>query len=190
MLKPQDIVILLKLLSMITLSKNNTESLLTQNKLALHLCMSVSEVNVGLNRLIRSKLLGEQDPSERNPRKPKTFLPVQVACEECLIFGVKYFFPPIISEYTVGIPTRYAAPILRNKLIQDQDPIPIWPCVEGTDKGVALLPLYPSVPRSLIQYPDQLFYDLLALIDAIRAGDARERKLAANILQEIIYATK
>jgi hypothetical protein len=59
MLKPQDIVILLKILAMMTLPKNKREGLLSQNKLAVYLCMSASEVNAGIGRLVQSGLLGE-----------------------------------------------------------------------------------------------------------------------------------
>lgn len=87
MLKPQDIVILLKILSKLTLSGTEPNEQLSQNKLATYLCMSVSEVNAGIKRLVLSGLLGPV------LRENKTvFLPSKFACEECLISGVKYFF--------------------------------------------------------------------------------------------------
>src|SRR3989338_8300936 len=54
MLKPQDIVILLKVLSMMALSKDHPDELLSQNKLATFVCMSASEVNAGMKRLVLS----------------------------------------------------------------------------------------------------------------------------------------
>jgi hypothetical protein len=51
MLKPQDIVILLKILSIMTLSKGHSLEELTQNELARLLCMCPSEVNAGIKRL-------------------------------------------------------------------------------------------------------------------------------------------
>jgi hypothetical protein len=45
-----------------------------------------------------------------------------------------------------------------------------------------LLPLYESVPEAALEDPQ--FYELLALFDALRAGQARERKLAAELLGE------
>ncbi len=64
------------------------------------------------------------------------------------------------------------------------DPIPVWPDAEGDRRGVALEPLYRSVPRSLRQFPDPIFYELLVLVDAIRSGRARERNLAIKFLKE------
>lgn len=193
MLKAQDIVILLKILAMMALPKNEEPNEpLSQNKLALHLCMSVSEINAGIGRLIQSSLLGEiyrEDVAARSAKK-RVFLPIKAACVECLISGVKYFFPVQLGAYTRGIATSYAAPIFENQIVIGEDPIPVWPYAEGDQRGLALEPLYSSVPKSVAKYPDKLFYELLALIDAIRAGRARERTIAINLLKEKINDEK
>lgn len=179
MLKPQDIVILLKILSMLTLPKNERVGLLSQNKLANYLCMSVSEVNAGIKRLVLSSLLS---PVLKDGKV--LFLPNKAACEECLTSGVKYFFPVQLGAYTRGIATSYAAPILEKHFVLGDDPIPVWPFGEGDKRGLALEPLYSSVPESLAQFPDPLFYELLVLVDAIRSGRARERNMAIKLLKE------
>ena len=185
MLKPQDIVILLKILSMMVLNKNVQDESLSQNKLATLLCMSASEVNAGIKRLVLSGLLA---PVLTDDSKNKiTFLPSKSACEECLISGVTYFFPVELGAYTRGIATSYAAPILEKHFILGDDPIPVWPYGEGDKRGLALEPLYSSVPKSLTQFPDPTFYELLVLVDAIRSGRARERNIATTLLKEIIH---
>lgn len=192
MLKGQDIVILLKILSAMTLSEDNHISLrhqfLTQSKLATHLCMSPSEVNAGMKRLLLSGLIGPV-PRENAPTG-KIFLPIKAACEECLIFGVKYFLPVELGVQTRGIVTSYAAPIFEKLILKGDDLPPVWPHVEGEHRGQALEPLYRSVPSSLIHYPDKTFYDLLVLIDAIRSGRARERQIAVNLLKKKLNETK
>ena len=45
-------------------------------------------------------------------------------------------------------------------------------------RGYSLTPLYPSVPAAAVR--DAKLYELLALVDAIRDGRARERSLAAK----------
>jgi hypothetical protein len=45
-----------------------------------------------------------------------------------------------------------------------------------------LLPLYENLP--LAAQDDPAFYELLALFDALRAGQARERELAKKLLEE------
>jgi hypothetical protein len=112
------------------------------------------------------------------------------ACEECLIFGVKYFFPVQLGEYTRGIATSYAAPILEKHFILGDDPIPVWPYGEGDRRGLALEPLYSSVPKSITQYPDEPFYEMLVLVDAIRSGRVRERDIAIKLLRERIHGKK
>lgn len=184
MLKPQDIVILLKILSTMTLSKSSPE-ILTQNALAALLCMSASEVNAGIKRLVLSGLLSPVVTDD--PKNKIVFKPNKKACEECLISGVKYFFPVQLGAYSRGIATSYAAPILAEHFILGDDPIPVWPYGEGDKRGLALEPLYRSVPKSLAQFSDQLFYELLVLVDAIRSGRARERNMAIKLLKEKLY---
>jgi hypothetical protein len=181
MLKSQDIVIVLKIFS--TLAKAGFEELLSQNQLATHLCISASEVNAGIKRLVLAGLLGPTSKIVGGKSKV-VYLPIRAACEECLIFGVKYFFPAEFGAYTRGIATSYAAPIFNKLILIGDDPIPVWPSIEGMARGVALEPLYSSVTKSLSAYPDQLFYELLVLVDTIRSGRARERALAVIFLKE------
>ena len=57
---------------------------------------------------------------------------------------------------------------------------PVWPWPNGDTRGVGLEPLYKSVPRAALR--DPALYQLLALVDAIRDGRARERNLAERDL--------
>ncbi|ANN97034.1 TPA: hypothetical protein QHF22_003188 [Legionella pneumophila] len=181
MLKPQDIVILLKMLA------NKNPQQFIQKDLATYLCMSASEVHEGMKRLTLSHLLVPvSQESDTNSKRKKILTPIKAACEECLIYGVKYFCPVRLGEYTRGIPTSYAAPLFAKYIVLGSDPIPIWPYAEGDHRGLALEPLYRSVPQSITKHPDQIFYELLVFIDAIRTGRARERALAIKLLRERI----
>lgn len=185
MLKSQDIVILLKMLSTITLPKNPSFEYISQNQFATLLCMSASEVNAGMKRLVLSGLLSPVLADDSNNKI--VFKPNKMACEECLISAVKYFFPVELGAYTRGIATSYAAPILAKHFILGDDPIPVWPYGEGDRRGLALEPLYSSVPKSLSKFPDPLFYELLALVDGIRSGRAREKNMAIKLLKEKLH---
>ncbi len=171
MLKPQDIVILLKLLA------HPDHLNWSQHQLATHLCLSPSAINASLVRLNKAGLLNLGIGDKR-------YQPVRAACEELLVHGIKYFFPTQLGDLTAGIATSYAAPVFKRQITLGQDPIPVWPSAEGKRRGLALEPLYHCVPASLIRYPDRAFYDLLALIDAIRQGRARERNLGVELLKE------
>lgn len=174
MLKPQDCIVLIKLLA-------NPGKEWSQRELAKTLCISLAETNAGIKRLGDAGLLRKD--------KGKLF-PNTYAAEEFLVSGIKFFFPAKLGEYTRGIPTAVAAPIFQDKIALGNDPIPVWPDAVGEKKGVALPPIYPSIPRALREHPDQAFYELLVLIDAIRAGRARERNLATALLKEKLKNAK
>lgn len=176
MLKSQDIVVLAKLL--VCQHKN-----WSQNGIASELCLSPSQVNSALKRLVTAGLITPYHP----PNKPQ---PIIQACEEFLAHGLKYIFPARLGEIARGVPTSYAAPSLNKQIIVGNDPIPVWPYGEGSERGVALKPLYPSVPEAVIKHPDPLFYDLLTLIDAIRSGRARERHIATQKVAELLKSYK
>lgn len=170
MLKPQDVVILLKLLA-------NMEKHWTQRQLATELCFSQSEIHAGMKRLSEAGLV-------RAARQGVEQSPVVEAAKEYLIHGVRYSFPSKLGEFTRGIATGIAAPVFAGKIVMGNDPIPVWPYGKGQAQGVALKPLYSSVPKSISDYPDQPFYDLLSLVDIFRVGRARERAIAIKILEE------
>ena len=64
---------------------------------------------------------------------------------------------------------------------------PVWPWHEGNTRGVGFEPLYKSVPQAALR--DSKLYQLLALVDAIRDGRARERKFAERDLVHRLRAT-
>lgn len=175
MLKPQDCIILIKLLA-------NPGVDWSQRELAKALCISLSEINAGIKRLGDAGLL-------RKDSDDKLFPNINAA-DEFLVSGIKFIFPAKLGEYTRGTPTAIAAPIFHDKIALGNDPIPVWPDAMGKKRGVALAPLHPSIPKALRENPDQLFYELLVLIDAIRSGRPRERNLAVALLKEKLEHAK
>jgi len=65
-------------------------------------------------------------------------------------------------------------------LLGDEMP-PVWPYSEGTAKGVSFEPLYKTVPFAALH--DQLLYECLALVDALRDGRVREKQIAERELR-------
>lgn len=171
-IKPQDIVVLAKLIA------RQEDKNWSQNSLAFELCLSPSQINSALRRLVSAGLITPYRP----PEKPQ---PIIQACEEFFAHGLKYIFPAKLGEIARGIRTSYAAPSFKGE-ISLGDHMPVWPYGEGKDRGVTLKPLYPSVPDSINKHPDSLFYDLLTLLDAIRSGRARERQIAIQKLSGIL----
>ena len=83
---------------------------------------------------------------------------------------------------TIGFPTAYGVSPLKEKVMFSDENPPVWPHAEGTHRGLTLQPLYENL--ALAAQDDKALYELLALFDAIRIGQARERELAAGLLQE------
>ena len=142
-------------------------------ELSHELSMSASEVHAGVKRAAVARLM-DMD------RK----LPVKSNLLEYLIHGVKYAYPPDRGGITRGMPTGYAAQPLRDLIMQTDEPPPVWPDPEGQVRGYEFSPLYSSVPQACTV--DQKLYELLTLVDAIRDGRARERKIAIKEVQSRI----
>jgi hypothetical protein len=163
-LKPQDVVVVLKLSEF-----NGKRPPFAQ--IAEELLMSASEVHAAVRRAQAARLLHGPELGERVNTK---------ALEEFLVHGLKYVFPAQHGAMTRGLPTSYAAEPLRRYIKGGDEPIPVWPNPNGPVRGTAFEPLYPSVPEAAKR--DPYLYELLALVDAIRDGRVRERKLAEKEL--------
>lgn len=133
--------------------------------------MSPSEVHASVKRAQASGLL--HGPSLKNR-------PNAAALEEFLIHGLRYVFPAERGELTRGVPTSYGAEPLCSFIASGSDPIPVWPYEQGNQRGTAFAPLYKTAPIAALR--DQPFYEYLALVDALRDGRVRERKIAATEL--------
>ena len=166
-LKPQDVVVAVRLLER---SGNMSRPPFAQ--IAADLKMAASEVHAACKRCQAAHLLSPPELGDR-PNIP--------ALEEFLLHGVKYAFPAERGEPTRGVPTGYAASPLANLIVSGDDLPPVWPYPEGPAKGVAFEPLYKTVPFAALR--DKFLYECLALIDALRDGRIREKKIAEKELR-------
>ena len=166
-LRPQDVLVLAKLLTY-----SGARPPISQ--MGAELSISPSEVHGALKRLERAHLIAND------------CRPVLQAVEEFLVHGVKYAFPPSRGGVTRGVPTSYAAAPLSRMIVASADLPPVWPHADGAVRGVSLEPLYRSVPAAALR--DPALHELLALIDALRDGRARERKLAEAELSTRIHS--
>jgi DNA-binding transcriptional ArsR family regulator len=160
MLKGQDVVLLLRLLG--------DPHVGSTQRLADATGLSPATVHRALHRLADA---GLYDLHRR--RVP------EAAAEEFLVHAVKYLFPAVRGSETRGVPAAWAAPPLSSDMADDGLP-PVWPHPSGKRRGIALQPLHPAVPELALS--DDALWQRLALVDAIRAGDARIRRLAEEAL--------
>lgn len=172
-LKPQDVVLALKMLA----SDFNPWS---YAKLGKELGMSASHVFESVARAEAARLI-PYFPS--SPMRRSRFPEVNRGnLKEFLIHGVKYAFPAVRGGPTRGIPTAEAAAPL-NQYFPESFPLPpVWPSSDDdprSTRGLEFSPLYKNV---VMASRDSKLYELLALLDAIREGRAREREIAIREL--------
>ena len=165
-LKPQDLVVAIKLAA-------NRDRDFVLASLATELGMAISAVHGSIKRAEQARLLSRSGGSVRAMRGAMT---------EFLIHGAKYAFPAFLGATGRGTPTSVGAPALIAFFEQTKVLPPVWSDPNGEMWGPTVIPLHSSVPGAAGK--DKEFYDLMALLDAIRLGAARERELAANAIKE------
>lgn len=165
-LKPQDLAIALKLVAL-------RGERLPYRELGQQMRLSQFEAHAATQRLLAARLVVEVEGVIR---------PVTAVLQPFMLYGAPYAFPPVRGEMTIGFPTAYGVSPLKEKVMFSDENPPVWPHPEGTHRGLTLQPLYESL--ALAAQDDKALYELLALLDALRIGQARERELAAGLLQE------
>jgi hypothetical protein len=170
-LRPQDLVVLLRL----ALEPGSPPS---YSALAADLGMTASEVHAAVERAVVAQLAVKGADAKATV--------VRAALKLFLQHGARYCFPASRGGMTRGVPTGYPAAPLKAQIRPGTEPPPVWPSKNGTVRGLALHPLYPSVPEAAARNP--ALGELLAIFDAVRGGSARERTLAVALLEERLGA--
>lgn len=97
-----------------------------------------------------------------------------------LVHAARYVYFTRPGEITRGMPTAQAALPLSRLLTTTAD-TPVWPDPSGDARGPTVTPLHKHAPAAARRDPK--LYELLALVDALRIGQAREVKLAERELE-------
>jgi hypothetical protein len=155
MLKPQDVLAAVVLLDL---------SDWTYAELAAVMRVSASEAHAAVDRASECGLV---DATTRTVRR--------AAFCEFVVHGLRYVYPARRSGLCRGIPTAHAGPPLAAQFADDDLP-PVWPHPEGVVRGLGVEPLFRTVPEAVLARP--ALHEWFALIDALRIGRARERRLA------------
>lgn len=172
MLKPQDIVISIKLLQV-----REGAAVPTYAELAMALKMSPSEAHAGVRRAVEVGLLRRSgDSPSRMP------LPVRTALGEFLVSGLKYVWPGKFGATSRGVPTCTSVPGVASELGVPESGRPlVWKHPLGTTRGETVAPLYSKLPEVCMH--DPWLHAWLALVDILRCQTGREASLAANTIQ-------
>jgi hypothetical protein len=105
------------------------------------------------------------------------------ASEDLLMDALPFVVPGSLGGETRGLPTAWAASPLAERLASAGQP-PVWPDPHGEARGLEVEPLHPGVVG--LARADPEMYELLALVDGMRLGDARVRELAGGLLRDRI----
>lgn len=139
--------------------------------------IGAADAHRSAKRLVQSGLFKEQGRQVPYPRRQ--------ALLEFWVHGLKYVFPAQRGAPTRGLPTSVGAAPLAHLFPAPEGGAPVWPSPTGTARGPALLPVHAS---ALQAGADRRVYELLALLDALREGRAREQAMAAEELKNRLYS--
>ena len=136
---------------------------------------SLGEVH---NALARLRSAGLMDPERRRVEREPLM--------QFIRWGVPYAFPPVIGGTTVGVATGTLDTLADGTMATPASVEFVWASAEGTARGVVLEPLHPRVPD--IAGRNGPLYGLLAAVDLIRVGGAREREAASAWIEQQLAA--
>ncbi len=148
--------------------------------LSAELDVSVGEIYNSVGRCRRAQLLVQGDRVSRPHLR------------ELLVSAVPRIFYATRGAMGVGVPTSTWAPPLAS-LMGDRTGTPlVWasdakhrPDPSRSSIGETIEPVYPSVPRAALR--DLAVYELLALVDVVRVGDASSRKTAVGLIERRVF---
>lgn len=171
-LKPQDLLVLLKVAA-------HPARRWTYAALGDALAMSASEVHASVKRAVAAGLAVAPARGEWSPVRPSLL--------EFVVHGVRYVWPATPGPVKRGVPTAFGAEPLASQLTATPGEAPVWAHTAGSARGPTLSPLYRTAPQAALA--DPALHRLLALLGALRTGRARERSLAAALMETELTQT-
>ena len=164
MLRPSDLLVLLGLLRPELAPGWSVRSLATDLRLP------QAAVQRSLARLGETPVY---DPARKRVNRS--------AAEELFVHAVPFVAPGRLGAPTRGTPTAWAAAPLAAHIDAGDELPPVWPDPTGETRGLEVVPLHERVND--VVRSDPWMYEMLALVDAMRIGDARTRALATEMIR-------
>jgi hypothetical protein len=105
--------------------------------------------------------------------------------EEFAIHALRFVAPAQLGRLVPGVPAAWAAkPMVGAIRSSGDEPPPVWPDAKGKVRGQAIEPLHPAAPKAVGDWAE--LGEILALLDSLRAGDARVRQVAQGLLVRML----
>lgn len=144
--------------------------------------LSKAEVHRSHNRLQEANLL---KVTEERPFAAGPWLNLHNVAE-WVLYGVRYAHPAKNTGFGIGIPTGFNCPLIANSEMMPPDPANVLAgpssFMISECKGVIITPLDKRLSTGLQLSPQ--FYELIALVDAVRIGGPRELRYAREGLKD------
>jgi hypothetical protein len=171
-LRPQDVVVACKLFAYETRKVRWTYA-----RLSLEVGLSSGEAHNAVDRLRAAQVVGLSGEVARR------------SLRELLVSAVPLVYYGVRGSVVAGIPTAASAPVLEGAgFTRPQFPT-VWRSGEADRgslvSGESLAPVHESAPTA--SSGDPLVYELLALVDVLRASPSpKDRALAASRIEKIV----
>jgi DNA-binding transcriptional MocR family regulator len=105
--------------------------------------------------------------------------------EEFAVHALRFVAPASLGGLSPGIPAAWAAEPMAGAIRSSgEEPPPVWPSARGEVRGQAMEPLHPAAAKAVESWPE--LREILALIDSLRFGDRRLRKVAGDLLADAL----
>jgi hypothetical protein len=103
--------------------------------------------------------------------------------EEFAVHAIRFVAPAHLGALLPGVPAAWAAaPMVELIRSSSDEPPPVWPYAQGDVRGQAIEPLHRAAPEAVAGWPE--LGETLSLLDSLRAGDGRVRKVAGELFAE------
>lgn len=105
--------------------------------------------------------------------------------EEFAVHALRFVAPAPLGALAPGILAAWAAEPMAGAIRSSgEDPPPVWPHAQGRVRGQAIEPLHLAAPEAVEDWPR--LGAILAILDSLRAGDPRVRKVAEDLLSKML----
>jgi hypothetical protein len=105
--------------------------------------------------------------------------------EEFALHALRFVAPARLGALTPGVPAAWAAEPMASVIRSSGgEPPPVWPYARGRVRGQAIEPLHSAAPEAAGDWPE--LGGVLAMLDSLRAGDARVRQVAGDLLSRML----
>jgi hypothetical protein len=105
--------------------------------------------------------------------------------EEFAVHALRFVAPAQLGALVAGAPAAWAAEPMAGAIHSSgEEPPPVWPYARGRVRGQAIEPLHPAAPEAVEDWPE--LGEILALLDSLRAGDSRVRRVAEDLLTRLL----